>query len=97
MIARFRYVIARAALGYGARASGFYRDPTADADAFVEALPRVVSVLLAAAWLGIDVMSPWLTSEMFRVILMLGGGALAAGVVWQAQRGRSGNDPGGGA
>ena len=31
------YAVARAALGYGAMASGFYRDPTADSSAYVDA------------------------------------------------------------
>src|SRR5262245_29068115 len=91
------YAVARAVLEYGTLASGFYRDPAADAGAYVEALPRAISVLLAAAWLGIDVLSPWLASHGFRAILLLGGGALVVGTVWRAQRGRSGAEPDGGA
>jgi hypothetical protein len=90
------YAVARATLGYGAIASGFYRDPTADPGAYVEALPRAISVLLAAAWLGIDVLSSWLASYIFSAILMLGGGALVVGTVWSAQRGRSALHRGGG-
>jgi hypothetical protein len=91
------YATARAALGYGAKASGFYRDPIADGGAFLEALPRVLSVLIAASWLGVDVLSPWLGSRSFRAILMLGGGALAVGSVWTAHRSRSDADSGAGA
>jgi hypothetical protein len=83
------YAVARAALGYGAMASGFYRDPTADTSAYVDALPRAISVLLAASWLGVDVLSPWLASNAFRAILLLGGVTVVVGTVWHAQRGRS--------
>src|SRR5436190_458026 len=86
------YSVARAALGYGAIASGFYRDPTADTSAYVDALPRAISALLAASWLGVDVLSPWLASNAFRAILLLGGGAVVVGTVWRAQRGRSAAD-----
>ena len=86
------YTVARAALGYGAMASGFYRDPTADTSAYVDALPRAISVLLAASWLGVDVLSPWLASNAFRAILLLGGSAIVVGTVWRAQRGRSDAD-----
>ena len=86
------YAVARAALGYGAMASGFYRDPTADSSAYVDALPRASSVLLAASWLGVDVLSPWLASNAFRAILLLGGGALVVGTALRAQRGRSAAD-----
>src|SRR4029453_18632939 len=51
------YAVARAALGYGAAASGFYRDPIADPGDYLQAFPRAISTLLAAAWLGIDVTS----------------------------------------
>jgi len=91
------YAVVRVVLGYGARASGLYRDPIADGGAFVEALPRAFSVLMAASWLGVDVLSPWLASQSLRAILILGGGALAAGLVWSAQRGRSNADSDGGA
>src|SRR4051812_20172681 len=77
------YAATRAALGYGATASGFYRDPTADPGAYLQALPRTISTLLAATWLGIDVTSSWLASHPFRAILMFGGGALVVGTVWR--------------
>lgn len=91
------YAVTRATLGYGARASGFYRDPIADGGAFAEALPRTFSVLMAASWLGVDVMSAWLASHSFRALLIIGGGVLAVGSVWTAQRSRSMADSGGGA
>ncbi len=91
------YVVVRAALGYGARASGFYRDPVTAGGAFVEALPRVLSVLIAASWLGVDVISPWLAFRAFRATLVLGAGVLAVCSVGTAQRRRSVVDPGGGA
>ena len=64
------YAVAHAALGYGATASGFYRDPTADLGAYLQAFPRAISVLLAAAWLDVDVTSSWLASGAFRTILI---------------------------
>ena len=91
------YAVARAALGYGAMASGFYRDPTADTSTYIEAFPRAMSALLAASWLGIDVLSPWLASNAFRAILLVFGGALVVGTVWRAQQSRSTADHRGGA
>ena len=91
------YTVARAALGYGAMASGFYRDPTADFSAYVDALPRAMSTLLAASWLGVDVLSPWLASSAFRAILLLGGVALVVATVWRARQGRPIADHRGGA
>jgi hypothetical protein len=89
------YIVAHAALGYGAVASGFYRDPTANPGAYLQALPRTLSALLAAAWLGVDVTSPWLASDAFRAILMLCGVALVVGIVWRVQQNRSRADAGG--
>jgi hypothetical protein len=89
------YVVVRAALGYGATASGFYRDPTTDSGAYAEALPRTFSSLFAAAWLGVDVMSPWLDSAAFRTILILGGVGLVVGTLWRAQRSRADAGTGG--
>jgi hypothetical protein len=91
------YAVARAALGYGARASGFYRDPIANPGAYLEAFPHALSTLLAAAWLSIDVTSSWLASHAFRAILILGAGALVVGTVWRARRAESGADSDGGA
>jgi len=70
------YVIARAALGYGARASGLYRDPMASPVAFLEALPRVFTVMISASWLGVDVTSPMLESQLIRALVLLGAGAV---------------------
>jgi len=91
------YAAVRAALGYGAVGSGFYRDPTADTGAYLQALPQAFSALFAAAWLGVDVTSPWLASGAFRATLILGGGALVAGTVRSALRGVSAPEPGNGA
>lgn len=91
------YAIVRAALGYGARASGFYRDPITAGGAYVDALPRVLSVLIGASWLGFDVTSPWLVSELSRLILLLGAGCLVAASVWIARRRHTGADYEGGA
>lgn len=84
------YAAARAAFGYGAVGSGVYRDPTTDPGAYLQALPRAISTLLAAAWLSVDVSSPWLAASSFRAILIFGGGALVVGTAWSAQRGRTG-------
>lgn len=86
------YVGVRAALGYGAKASGFYRDPITAAGAFAENFQRVLSVLVGASWLGVDVSSPWFSSEAFATVLILGAGVLVAASVWCAQRGHSGGD-----
>ena len=90
------YVVAHAALGYGAVASGFYRDPIANPGAYLQALPRTLSALLAAAWLGVDVTSPWLASNTFRAILMSGAVALVVGIVWRVRQSRSRADVGDG-
>jgi hypothetical protein len=87
------YAVARTALGYGATASGLYRDPSADPGAYLEALPRAISVLLAAGWLGVDVTSTWLASQAFRAILIVGASALVVGTVWRAQRHRTDAEP----
>ena len=91
------YAVVRVTLGYGASGSGLYRDPIVDCGAFAEALPRVLSVLIGASWLGLDVMSPWLGSGWFRTVLILGGSVLAVASVWRARRGRSKTDSGGAA
>jgi len=91
------YAGARMALGYGAKASGFYRDPIAASGEFLEALPRVLSALIAASWLGVDVISPWLASDWLRAILILGGVVVAVASIWGAQRERPGLFSGGGA
>jgi hypothetical protein len=90
------YAAAHAALGYGAVGSGFYRDPIDNPTAYLQALPRAASTLFAAAWLGVDVTSSWLTSHALRTILILGGCALVVYTAWSAQRGRSGPDASGG-
>lgn len=90
------YAAARALLGYGAIASGFYRDPGSASGAYAEALPRAFSTLFGAVWVGVDVLSPWRESPAFRTIMILGGVAVVAGTVWRAKRLRSGVEPGGG-
>lgn len=91
------YVVTRAALGYGERASGFYRDPIANSGAFVEVLPRTLSALIAASWLDVDVLSPWLEVWSFRASLMLGAAILAGASVGVARRSRPGRESGRGA
>jgi hypothetical protein len=90
------YAAARAALGYGTVGSGFYREPTSDLGLYLQALPRAISALLAASWLGVSVTSPWLASPAFRTCLIIGGLALVAGTAWSAQRQRSETGSGGG-
>jgi len=90
------YAAAHASLGYGAVASGFYRDPTTDPVAYLQALPRSFSTLLAAAWLSIDVTSPWLSSGTVGASLILGAIALVVGAVWSARRGPTTTDRVGG-
>jgi hypothetical protein len=48
------YVAAHVALRYGARGSGFYRDPFDDLGAYLRAAPARLAVLTSEAWLGLD-------------------------------------------
>ena len=83
------YALVRAALRYGTVGTGFYRDPTTDPGAYLQALPRTFSTLFASAWLGADVTAPWLSSPFVQAILTLGATALVVGTVWRARRERS--------
>jgi len=91
------YTIAHAALGYGATASGVYRDPIADPGGYLRGLPRAISVLLGSGWLGMDETSSWFSSSAFRAVLILAGAALVPGTIRSARRSPPGAAPGGGA
>ncbi len=80
------YALTHVALGYGTTGCGFYRDPITDPGGYLRALPRVLSVLLASAWLGVDETSSWVGSHPFPTILILGGAVLVLGTTWNARR-----------
>ena len=73
-------------LGYGARASGFYRDPFAAPAAFARAIPSAFALLLSRSWLGVD--EPFWTGVSPHVLGLVATGILGvlATVVWWARR-----------
>ncbi len=48
------YLYARAKLGYGSFASGFYTDPFRETGAFLREVPRRAATLIAEGWMGLD-------------------------------------------
>ncbi len=66
------YALTHVALGYGTTGCGFYRDPITHPGEYLRALPRVLSVLLASAWLGVDERSSWVGGASIPCRLDLG-------------------------
>jgi Dolichyl-phosphate-mannose-protein mannosyltransferase len=88
------YALTHVALGYGTTGCGFYRDPITDPGGYLRALPRVLSVLLASAWLGVDETSSWVTWHPFPAVLIFGGAVLVLGTIWNTRRGALSGDGG---
>jgi hypothetical protein len=80
------YTVVHLALGYGANASGFYRDPIGDPIGYLRALPRATSVLIASSWVAIDESSALLTSRPFSAALIVGGAIIVAASSWAMRR-----------
>ena len=83
------YAAVRGILGYGTAGTGFYRDPTTDVAAYIEALPRTCSALLASAWFGLGVSAPLLASRLFQATLILVAVVVVGATLWRATRHRS--------
>lgn len=64
------YLACRAALGYGARSSGFYTDPFVDLVAFLKLLPWRFSALVGDVWLSPDADSYRPRWVIFPVVLL---------------------------
>jgi hypothetical protein len=71
----FVYVALHQALHYGAHGMGYYTDPLRDFGAYARFAPRRFSVLLGAAWLGVED-TAWATEAVWKVTL-LGIGTVA--------------------
>lgn len=77
------YLLARKALGCGARGAGFYLDPLVAPIAFLRAAPRRFSTLALDAWLALDPR----TLESWPTLLRIGAlAALAAALALPARR-----------
>jgi hypothetical protein len=68
------YLVVRALLGYGAIASGFYRDPFHAPGQFFAHAPRSLIVLWADAWTSFDASSwPWIALAFATVVIVACG------------------------
>ncbi len=65
------YLVLRAALGYGAIATGFYRDPFHSPRQFFAHAPRSLLVLWADAWTAVDASSwPWVALAALAIVIV---------------------------
>jgi hypothetical protein len=69
------YTIAHVLGHFGARASGFYRNPVHDPVGYLRGAPRALIVLLGSAWFGID--DVWWATAAWGALALLGVGTIA--------------------